>query len=191
MVEGHALVHYDAMCRAIAETYEVDEVKDIRDKALALEIYARQANNIEAEQQACRIRLRAERRSGELLAETKHLGRPQKVSPRATLSDLSISRDQSSDWQKMAEVPEEEFEAALAGEKPSTAGIVALADPARKRATPVDHEALYLWGRLSDFERHGLLERDPDELLSTMTEPMRETVARLAPEVADWLRRFP
>ena len=30
------LVRYDAMCRAIAAAYKMDEVKDIRDKALAL-----------------------------------------------------------------------------------------------------------------------------------------------------------
>jgi hypothetical protein len=31
------LVKYDAMCRAIDAAYEVDEVKDIRDQARALE----------------------------------------------------------------------------------------------------------------------------------------------------------
>jgi hypothetical protein len=60
------LVRYDAMCRAIDAAYEVDEVKDIRDEAVALEIYARQAHNVEAERRACEIRLRAERKAGAL-----------------------------------------------------------------------------------------------------------------------------
>jgi hypothetical protein len=54
------LIRYDAMCRAIAEAHAVDEVKDIRDKARALEMYAHQAQNTEAERQAAEIRFRAE-----------------------------------------------------------------------------------------------------------------------------------
>jgi hypothetical protein len=40
---GHIrrVVRYDAMCQAIAAAYEVDEVKEIRDQARAIEIYAR------------------------------------------------------------------------------------------------------------------------------------------------------
>jgi hypothetical protein len=57
------------MCRSIAEAYAVDEVKNIRDKAMALEVYTRQALNVEAERQACEIRLRAERRPGQLLKQ--------------------------------------------------------------------------------------------------------------------------
>jgi len=52
-------VRYDAMCRAIDAAFEVDEVKEIRDQALAFEVYSRQARNIEAERRACEIRLRA------------------------------------------------------------------------------------------------------------------------------------
>ena len=42
-------------------------MKDIRDKAVALEAYAKQALNFEAEERAHEIRLRAGRRAGELL----------------------------------------------------------------------------------------------------------------------------
>jgi hypothetical protein len=106
------LVRYDAMCRAIAEAYEVDEVKDIRDKALALEVYARQPKNIDAEWHATEIRLRAERRAGQLLKETERAkgGRPTET-PRPdqgvskTLANRGISYDHPR-GQKLADVPE-------------------------------------------------------------------------------------
>ncbi len=84
---------------------------------------------------AIEIRIRAERRCGELLAEMeKAKGAAQPGVGRAggtgsqratTLSDLGISKTQASRWQKLAEVPEEEFEATFArSEKPSTTGII-------------------------------------------------------------------
>lgn len=63
------LVRYDAMCYAIAECHRIDEVKDMRDKAVALELYAKQIKNTDAERKACEVRLRAEIRTGELLKE--------------------------------------------------------------------------------------------------------------------------
>ncbi len=117
-----ALVRYDSMCRAIAAAYEVDEVKDIRDKALAIETYARQAKNTEAERQACEIRLRAERKAGRLLAEREKakgargqlVGRepsggrtilPPEDTAR-TLVDLGISKQQSAHRPAIARVGE-------------------------------------------------------------------------------------
>jgi len=132
------LVRYDEMCRAIDAAYEVDEVKHVRDKAVALEHYARQAKNVEAERRACEIRLRAERKAGQLLAEMDK-GRPKKVSGDPTLSDLGVSRDQSSNWQKLARVPQAEFDAALADQAamPTTAGIIrARADSRAPRRRP-------------------------------------------------------
>ncbi len=187
------LVKYEEMCRAIDSVYEVDEIKDIRDKAYAMEAYFRQAKNPEPERRACEIRLRAERRAGQLLAEMDKspAGRPAIISSAElqikdpTLEELGITRDQSSKWQQLAKVPQDDFDAALAApNKPSTSGILASTKPA---TPPMNPHALWLWGRLRDFEREGLLQINPSELLQEMTDGMRADVLRLAPLVSDWL----
>src|SRR5215471_18676232 len=196
------LVKYDAMCHAIAECHRVDEVKDLRDKAKALECYAHQAMNLEAERQAAQVRIRAERRTGELLIETKengtrHAGKgaiPKLPSGNAraktTLADLKITWDQSSLWQQLAEVPTEDFEHALntSGSVPSTEGIV---NAHRLKQNPpperVDPEALWFWGHLKDFERWDFETRDIKPLLAKMTQPMLDDCFRLIPQIAAWL----
>lgn len=199
------LQRYEAMCSAIAECYSVDEAKDLRDKAKALEVYAHQAQNFEAERKACEIRIRAERRAGELLIEMKrrgerHNGRgnnPPRLESQPTtstpqLADLRITRDQSSKWQKLAAVPAEDFEKAIAnsGPKPSTEGIINASALRTNPAPAVDSDAIWLWGRLRDFERNGLLARSPTEVLMTITASMQEDVVRLLPVVLEWLHRI-
>jgi hypothetical protein len=112
------LIRYDAMCQAIAEAYRVDEVKDIRDKAMAFALYAKQANNHEAELQAVQIRVRAERRAGELSKELPRGAGNQYASPHGAekqkvLENAGISTQQASEWERLAEVPRDEFEARL------------------------------------------------------------------------------
>lgn len=195
------VARYEEMCNAIAAAYRVDEVKDIRDKALALQVYARQAKNTEAERQACEIRLRAERRAGQILAETQKAkgaarpgGRPtpckeSSALPERTLADEGISHRQSSDWQKLASVPKETFDKAVAEPRATTSGIIAAhASPKPKDA--VNAQALWLWGRLLDFKREGLLDHDPNALIAGMLEHMRVSTHELAPQVAAWLGRI-
>lgn len=133
-----SMVKYEAMCTAIEAARQVDEVKDIRDKALAIQMYAKQAKNLDAERHAAEIRVRAERKCGELLAEMPKAkgaagnpgGQGAKIvqSPNVTtqtLADLGITKRQSSEWQQLAEVPEEHFEEAMAEQEiPSASGVL-------------------------------------------------------------------
>ena len=114
------VVNYDRMCAAIAECYRVDQVKDIRDRAVALEKYAHEANNHEAERQLRTVRLRAERRAGQILREMKESGErdaggrgPVEFREGTQLADLGVSKKQSHLWQQLAEIPEKTFEAYL------------------------------------------------------------------------------
>lgn len=198
------MVRYDTMCQAIAECHRVDEVKELRNKAKALEVYAQQAQNLEAERRACEIRIRAERRAGELLREMKKLGQRQKpgdnprgINSRATrllndaptLDDLGITKDQSSKWQQLAAVPLEEFEQAVNGDgpKPTTEGIINAHALRDNPAPEMDPTALWFWGRLRDFERNGIFERTSVELMSLMTDSMRADCLRIVPRVVEWL----
>lgn len=119
-----ALIKYDAARRALAEAHRIDEVKAIRNKAEAIRLYAHQAKDKELMWWAAEIKLRAERRAGAILKEMGlAAGRPEKRSQGATISDLGISKSESSRWQQAADLPEVEFEAWLAESRGRSDGI--------------------------------------------------------------------
>jgi N6-adenosine-specific RNA methylase IME4 len=112
------LTRYDSMRQAIVEAHSIDDVKEIRDKAEALRQYARQAGeSLENQNMIAEIKLRAERRAGELIGEmpkAKGAAEPEwktRSHDVTTLSDLGISKMQSSRFQAVASLPEEIFEA--------------------------------------------------------------------------------
>ena len=205
------LALYDRMASAIEKCERVDEVKEIRNRARAMEIYAAQALNHEAEQKAARIRLRAERRCGELLREMKakkerHSGHgdrksashdatpksksngsaPKLVQP-PTLSALGITRDQAAKWQLLADIPKAKFEERLNKPDgiPSTHELIV---ETKKQSSPtIDPEVLFIWGRICDFERHKVFNRDPTKTFQQMTQPMQDDICRLAPQLIVWL----
>ena len=125
------LVKYEAACRALAECKSFDEVKTIVNQAEAMRAYGRMAKDKTLEVDASEIRIRAERRLGEMLTQQKSEGGLNRgaagIGPIAvvaddrnsapTLGDAGISKDLSSRAQKLAAVPADEFEAELAAKR--------------------------------------------------------------------------
>lgn len=198
--EQTGLVRYDAMCLAIAECHKVDEVTEIRHRARALEVYAAQAMNRDSERKAAEIRIRAERRAGQLLQEMKQLGKREKQGGNRTaksrdtilkLADIGISNDQAADWQKLAEVSQDQFEEALSQPHvmPTTQGVLA----ATGKLAPIpklhlDHDALRAYGQIADFEK--IMGRPANELFRLMPDFQQEKMAELIPVVIAWLEEM-
>lgn len=102
-----ALLKFDAARNAIIEAASIDEVRDIRDKAEAARVYVKQAgDSLEMQNRCAEIKIRAERRCGEILADSG-IGRGNKS---VTLTDFGVDHNQSKRWQSMARIPETVFE---------------------------------------------------------------------------------
>jgi hypothetical protein len=116
---------YEAACRALAEAKAIDEVKDIRDRATAKRIYAKQARNRQLEADAFEIRMRAEKRVGEMMAAQKEafgtaqgkrsdLGLEKTQVETPTLAEAGIDKNLANRARKLGALSEEEFKETVA-----------------------------------------------------------------------------
>ena len=126
-MSDNALTKLDQATRMLAEVKTIDDAKKIVNLAEAARVYAREVElGLEAQNHAAEIKLRAQRRGGEILAkmdadgkrETRGGDRKSKsqddtlIPP--TLDDLGISKADSSRWQQIAQLPADQFEAVIA-----------------------------------------------------------------------------
>jgi len=128
--------------RTLAAASTLEDVMQIRDQAEALRVYVKAAAaGLEAANAAAEIKLRAERKAGEMLAgmEMRDGGDAARARSQAatelppSLDDLGLTKDQSSRWQREAKVPEEEFEAYIEsccyeGKEITQAGLLKIAN---------------------------------------------------------------
>ncbi|CAN5209779.1 hypothetical protein BH10PSE6_BH10PSE6_11410 [soil metagenome] len=132
-----ALARYDAACLALAAAKEVDDVLEISAQADAVRAYARQAKNRQMEMDAAVIRIRAERRLGELMAAQKatvgvakggqHGGRASKIdgvrntpsNAPPTLAEAGIDKNLAKRARTYAAVPTDQFERLLTDKRQS------------------------------------------------------------------------
>lgn len=113
------LMKYDAACRAVADAKGLDDVKEIKGICEAARAYAKIARNRQMEIDAIEIRVRAERKEGELLVELKKEGigvqgvNHGTTPRRITLKDIGIDGNTSAIAQRLAALPHQRFEAEL------------------------------------------------------------------------------
>lgn len=106
-----------AVKNRLAEAKTLDDVLDIRDKAEAVRVYAQAARlGLEIQNEAAEVKIRAERKAGEMLAEMPKAqgasveGWKTRSHDVTTLEDMGIEKMQSSRWQAIASLPDAEFE---------------------------------------------------------------------------------
>jgi hypothetical protein len=130
-----ALIKYDTACRALAEAKSVDEVKDIRDKAVAMAAYARQAKNRDLEADAVEIRMRATRRLDQMRQgqkETVGLSagvrgsrvKGARVDDKPTLASQGIDKNLAQQGRVLGALSDENFEAIVVATRDKVARAV-------------------------------------------------------------------
>lgn len=133
-----ALARVDQAGQLLARVQNVAEAKTIIDQAEAIRAYTKRAHRgLVIQNRAATIRLRAERRAGELLSEVKRSkgGRPQKTDLsresvyKRALKSADIVPSVAYKWQQVAAIANPKFEAYLqtakGGAELSTSGLLA------------------------------------------------------------------
>jgi hypothetical protein len=196
------LAKFEAAKHALAEAKNVDEVKAVRNKAMAVKLYAKQANDRTLEADALEIRMRAERRLGEMQkAQPKAKGGAEKGVGRRgnagsekthiTLAEAGIDKNLAHRARQAAAMPEADFEKGVQKKRAQfAAGKAAQTrkkDKAEKKAAERDreearHPFLEPWctkfGELfraaaADLAKHGFGTQDD---LFALSEAMRRSI---------------
>jgi hypothetical protein len=190
---------YEAAKNALANCATVDECKDWADKSAALASYAKQANDETLMKQSVRIRDRAIRRMGEVLKQFDGRGGDRtktdaddsfaQQTQREAARDAGISERQQITAVRVANVPEQEFEAAVESEKPPT--ISQLAQMGIKPRPLVDlkgrdpgefNRAMHYVGYIEGYVRH-LQAMNHDGVLPILNDKERQNLRRYIGEI--------
>ena len=184
----------------LSESVTFDEAKQIRDQAEAMQVYAqRQKYSVQCVNYCVEIKIRAERRLGQMLTKTSDSKAWKRPKPERgglpTLEDLGLNIGQSRDWQRLATLDDEEFEgwvqaAKTAGEK---LNMTALLDRANQEQSKGKYRGqtpkvflLHLVHRVNKLgkalervlsEREAMLDQQPEEMKA-----LREAI-RLLPKL--------
>lgn len=119
---------------ALAVINHPSDAADIADKAEAARVYAKRIGaSLPVINRATSIKLKAERKAGELLAGMDMHGGDRSKVTTCNLADIGITKIQSSRWQRASTVPEDAFQKYLSdadtlGKEITTSGVLKLAN---------------------------------------------------------------
>ena len=156
-----------------------------RSQANALAIRARAEMRLAEEYDAAQDRGEV-RSNGE---RGKAVGNHNGFSEHATAADLGIRRDEIHEARKMRDAEaakpgliRQALDAMVErGEEPTRAALKREIADYTVAPKIMDPKALWVWGRLKDFERDGILGRKPETLLKEMTDPIRARLPASVP----------
>lgn len=143
MTNSTTLARISEAMKALSAAKTLDDVLQIRDQAEALRVYVKAASDsLKAANAAAEIKLRAERKAGEMLeqrdnAQGRNLRSKQDPDTMSgsSLKELGVSDKQSSRWQREARVAADDFEEYLrdcqkSGREVTQAGLLKIANGA-------------------------------------------------------------
>lgn len=171
--EPRELMVLDEVAHLLAKAQSLDDIKSLRDKSEAARTFIKAARlGLDLQNRAAELRLRAERKAGNLLSSLHLRGgnrRSKRHHAALKLEDLGISRDQSRRWQYVASVSNDEFANYLQdmigkGREITTVGLLRFA---RKTQTKPRRQSV-----ISEVSQDGDL-RVPDELLMELANHCR------------------
>jgi hypothetical protein len=173
------LVKYEAACRALHEVRSVDEVKEIISQNEMLRAYARQAKDTRLIADATEIKLRAERRLGELMAQqakTVGMAKPpgsnqhkqrvvRKPDALPTLTEAGIDKNLAHRARQAAAMKPEEFDQAVHRARDKVAGAAARSlvpvDKKRRRTTRLRKDGQRPVPPSPNYKRYSVIYADP------------------------------
>ena len=182
-----------------------DEVMTIMNVAEQAALYAKQANDNDLIEKATEIRVRAQRKAGEMLRQAAEQGQRAgksdggkmaaavrwnssssgTTSHAPTLAEIGITKDQSANYQRLAAMPDDHFETAVATAK-ATAGEVTTAFMLREAQKVKPPKGRPLEGKKADNLREKLKAVQHDSELTTcarrLLSLLREQKSMTGPE---------
>lgn len=190
-----ARVAYDA-AKSAARIHRAKQAHDSlisdvhRSQAHALAIRARAEMRLAEEYDAAQERGEVSTRGGER-SGLQH-------SPTApTAADIGIRRDEIHEARKLRDAETQDpgiinrtlNDMIERGEEPTRAALKREVID-RPKPKEMNKSALWLWGRVKDFERVGVLTEAPGFLVAEMTEPMRADMRQMVPAVRAFLEQM-
>lgn len=195
-------VSYQKAVTAIKECDAIDEAKDWADKMSALALYYKQSKDKTLEDYAKRIRIRAERRMGELLRQFDGKGKNQYSKEDSTVDDtkltqkhiseeIGLSKRQKDQSIRLSNIPEETFNNLVESENVPT--LTQLAELGTKKNIKVvnqnNKDSWKVNERLKEIANL-LKEYDAIYTIEGMDQDLIESTVKTISEIENWFDTF-